>query len=73
MFCFPVRYPLLLNRVYKKTSPKHPDRAKIKEAKHKVEKILEHINIVSTFIVTLPFQVVNIIEPYEILHAVTLM
>lgn len=38
------RYPLLLNRLHKVTSPQHPDRSTLRDAQQKVELHLEHIN-----------------------------
>ena len=37
------RYPLLLSRVYKNTSESDPNRS-LREAKHRFEELLEHIN-----------------------------
>ncbi|XP_078620705.1 uncharacterized protein LOC144887382 [Branchiostoma floridae x Branchiostoma japonicum] len=39
------KYPLLLSRLYKSTSCRHPDRDRLLEAQQLVEEHLEHINI----------------------------
>ncbi|XP_061183719.1 uncharacterized protein LOC133191955 [Saccostrea echinata] len=39
-----MKYPLLLERLYRATSPNHSDKEAILSAKNKIEKILEHIN-----------------------------
>ncbi|XP_062583889.1 rhoGEF domain-containing protein gxcJ-like isoform X2 [Saccostrea cucullata] len=39
-----MKYPLLLERLYRATSPNHHDKEAILSAKNKIEKILEHIN-----------------------------
>lgn len=39
-----MKYPLLLDRLYKTTSAKHMDKSYLKEAKDKIEDILGHIN-----------------------------
>lgn len=41
---FRIRYPLLLNRLYKVTPYHHRDREALKAAQQKVELHLEHIN-----------------------------
>ena len=38
------RYPLLLSRVYKNTPESDPNRSSLREAKHRFEELLEHIN-----------------------------
>ncbi|XP_052814585.1 uncharacterized protein LOC128241612 isoform X2 [Mya arenaria] len=39
-----MRYPLLLDRLYRTTPNSHPDKDNLKEAKEKIEEILGHIN-----------------------------
>lgn len=39
-----MKYPLLLNRLYKATSPQHNDKEAIKKSQLKIEEILDHIN-----------------------------
>ncbi|KAK1165891.1 hypothetical protein AOXY_G14540 [Acipenser oxyrinchus oxyrinchus] len=41
------KYPLLLSRISKATSEKHPDHSSLREAKSRVESHLEHINMKS--------------------------
>eukprot|EP00058_Branchiostoma_floridae_P013034 XP_002598522.1 hypothetical protein BRAFLDRAFT_113712 [Branchiostoma floridae] len=41
------KYPLLLSRLYKSTSCRHPDRDRLLEAQQLVEEHLEHINIMA--------------------------